>query len=65
VERNGHLRPIKPFLAASFSDYLARSLSDSETERLCDKACDDAMSALNDPADGDMTNIFHAAFMKI
>ena len=64
VERNGHLRPIKPFLAASFSDYLARSLSDSETERLCDKACDDAMSALNDPADGDMTNIFHAAFMK-
>jgi hypothetical protein len=23
VERNGHLRPIKPFLAASFADYIA------------------------------------------
>ena len=64
VERNGHFRPIKPFLTASFTDYLARSLSDAETEQLCDKACDDAMDALDDSPDRDMKNIFHAEFMK-
>ena len=63
VERNGHLRPIKPFLAASFADYLARSLSDAQIERLGDKACDDALDALNDPTNA-MNNIFHAKFMK-
>lgn len=63
-ERNGHRRPVKTFLAACFTDYLARSLSDAEIERLCDKACDDAMVSLNDPPDSDMKNIYHAEFMK-
>jgi Transposase family tnp2 len=39
-------------------------LSDAETERLCDKACDDAMAAIGDPPEGDMKNIFHVEFMK-
>jgi hypothetical protein len=62
--RNQHLRPIKPFLVASFTDYLARLLSDPAIEQLCDKACDDAMLSLNDPPDADVYSIFQAQFMK-
>jgi len=63
-ERHGRLRPIKPFLAASFMDYLARSLADAEIERLCDQACDDAMNSLHEPPNSDVTNVFQAGFMK-
>ena len=62
--RDQHLSPIKPFSVPSFTDYLARLLSDSAIERLCDKACDDAMLHLNDPPDADVNNIFQARFMK-
>jgi hypothetical protein len=63
-QRNGHRQPIKPFVAASLTDWLARLLSDAEVEKLCDKACDEAMHASNVPCDPDMTNAFHADFMK-
>jgi hypothetical protein len=63
-KRNGSTRPIKPFLAASFSDYLARLLQDAEVERLCDKACDDAFLSLNHRPHPDVQNVFGAEFMK-
>jgi hypothetical protein len=62
--RNERLRPIKPYLVASFTDYLARLLSDPAIERLCDKACDDAMLSLDDTPDTDVSDIFRAQFMK-
>lgn len=61
--RNGHPRPIKPFVTASFTDYLARSLSDPEIVRLSKKSCDDAMANLPNPVT-DSTNIFNADFLK-
>jgi hypothetical protein len=62
--RNKQVRPIKPYLVPSFTDYLARLVSDPEIEQLCDKACDDAMLSLDDPLDADISNIFQARFMK-
>lgn len=62
--RNGHSRPIKPFVTASFTDYLARSLADPEVERLSKQACDDAMANIQ-KIPGSSTNIFDADFMKI
>jgi hypothetical protein len=62
-ERNGRPRPIKPYLVASFPDYLARSLADTEYERLSNQTCDDAKANLNNPP-GDMADIYQAAFMK-
>ncbi|RDB28285.1 hypothetical protein Hypma_001411 [Hypsizygus marmoreus] len=61
--RNGHPRPIKPFVVASFTDYLAQSLADPEVERLSKQACDDAMINIDTPPD-ETTNIFNAQFMK-
>lgn len=61
--RNGHPRPIKPFVTASFADYLARSLADPEVERLSKQACDDAMANIQNPPN-ESTNIFNADFMK-
>lgn len=61
--RNGHSRPIKPFVTASFADYLARSLADPEVERLSKQACDDAMENIHNPPN-ESTNIFNAEFMK-
>jgi hypothetical protein len=61
--RNGHPRPIKPFVTASFTDYLARSLADPEVERLSKQACDDAMTNIQNPPD-ESTNIFNADFMR-
>jgi hypothetical protein len=61
--RASQLRPVKPYLVASFADYLARILSDPEVERCSDQACDDAKAALHDPP-RDTTNIFHAEYMK-
>lgn len=62
-QRNGHPRPIKPFVTASFTDYLARSLADPEVERLSKQACDDAMANIQSPSK-ESTNIFNADFMK-
>ena len=62
--RNNQVQPIKPYLVPSFTDYLARLVSDPEIEQLCDKACDDAMLSLDDPLDADISNIFQAQFMK-
>ncbi|RDB18859.1 hypothetical protein Hypma_014527 [Hypsizygus marmoreus] len=61
--RNGRERPIKPFVVASFPDYLAQSLADPEVERLSKQACDDAMTNMDTPPD-ETTNIFDAKFMK-
>lgn len=61
--RNGHPRPIKPFVTASFTDYLARSLADPEVVRLSKKSCDDAMANIQNPSN-DSTNVFNADFMK-
>jgi hypothetical protein len=60
--RNGQLRPIKPYVVASFSEYLARSLADPEVERLCNEACDNVKATLKDPEI--MTNAFDAKFMR-
>ncbi|KAJ7253834.1 hypothetical protein C8J57DRAFT_1076451, partial [Mycena rebaudengoi] len=64
VLRNGQLRPIKTFLSASFLDHIARLLADPEIERLCDKACDDAMAALHAPPPSSVTNVFDADFIR-
>lgn len=60
---DGRASPIKPFVTASFRDYLARCLADPEVERLCKQACRDAMNNLHSPP-GDSKNIFDSAFMK-
>jgi hypothetical protein len=62
--RNGHLRPIKPYLVASFAEYLARILSDAKIEQLCDDACDDAFISLSMPPEPNVTNTFRAEFMR-
>jgi hypothetical protein len=36
-DRNGKPRPIKPYLYASFTDHLARLLSNPEIESMCDR----------------------------
>ena len=64
VERHGRMRPIRSFLSASFIDHVARLLSDPEIERMCDKACDDALAALSQPPKPYSTNIFESEFMK-
>ncbi len=64
-ERHGGLRPIKPFLVASLQDYMARSLSNPDIEKLCDQACDRAMGRRDIPLeDRDMTNVFDGGFLK-
>lgn len=62
-QRNGCSRPIKPFVIASFTDYLARSLTDPEVERLSKQACDNAMDNIRNPSN-ESTNIFNADFIK-
>jgi hypothetical protein len=63
LELRGNIyRPIKPYLVASFSDYLARSLSDPKVEQLCKQACDDAWATLDNPPK-DTTSVFDAVFM--
>src|ERR1700761_266927 len=64
VNRGGRMRPICSFLSASFIDHIARILSDPDIERLCDKACDDAMAALDQPPNPYSTNVFDSDFMK-
>ncbi|KAF8234609.1 hypothetical protein L208DRAFT_1548378 [Tricholoma matsutake] len=57
------LQPLKPYVVPSFADYIARLLSDPEVEWICKQVCDDATATLKDPPK-DMTNVFHAEFMK-
>ncbi|RDB30202.1 hypothetical protein Hypma_010458 [Hypsizygus marmoreus] len=59
-----HLRPIKPFVIASFTNYLMQFLADPEVELLSKQACDDAVSNIGTPPDK-TTNIFDAKFMKL
>ena len=54
---------IKPYLVASFPDYLACLLTDPKVERLCKQACDDTMSTLNHPPK-ETTNPFDAKFLQ-
>ncbi|KAF7325266.1 hypothetical protein MSAN_02516500 [Mycena sanguinolenta] len=56
-------RPIKPFLAPCFLDYLARLLSDPENERMMDEVCDDAVNTK--PSDRDFVqDVFQAEFVQ-
>ncbi|KAJ7738839.1 hypothetical protein DFH07DRAFT_965938 [Mycena maculata] len=64
VKRDGRMRPICSFLSASFIDHVARILSDPEIERMCDKACDDAMAALKQAPNPYSTSVFESEFMK-
>ena len=62
--RGDGYRPKKPYLVASFSDYLAWSLSDPKVEQLCKHTCDDAWATLDNPPK-DTTNVFDAVFMRL
>lgn len=71
--RQGKLRPIKPFVFPSFIDYVASMMSDPDIESMCDKACDDALSAVREslstdpaaPASPESVNkVFEAAFLR-
>lgn len=62
--RDGSKRPLKPFVVASLHDYLVRTLTDPEAERLCKKACDDALTNVGKAPEPESTNIFNSAFMK-
>ncbi|KAF7293317.1 hypothetical protein HMN09_01211100 [Mycena chlorophos] len=44
--RQGKLRPLKPYVYASFVDYLAAMLADADIEEMCEKACDNALAAV-------------------
>lgn len=64
-QRHGCLRPQKPFLMASLQDYLAKSLSDPDIEKLCDQACDDALAERDlPPTDRTMTSVFDGGFLR-
>ncbi|KAF7330467.1 hypothetical protein MVEN_02485900 [Mycena venus] len=63
-DRNGKLRPIKPFLYVSFMDHLARLLSDPQIEEMCDRVCDMAMASIGDPPPEFIHNIFEGDFMR-
>ncbi|CAK5276174.1 unnamed protein product [Mycena citricolor] len=71
--RHGKLRPIKPFVFTSFIDYIAAMLSDPEIERMCEKACDDALAAVRKAlsknpeasvTEEHVNNVFEAAFIR-
>ncbi|CAK5269091.1 unnamed protein product [Mycena citricolor] len=42
------MRPIKPFVFTLLIDYIGATLSDAELERMCEKACDDALAAVRE-----------------
>ncbi|CAK5284658.1 unnamed protein product, partial [Mycena citricolor] len=71
--RQGKLRPIKPYVFTSFIDYIAAMLSDADVERMCEKACDDALAAVREAlstnpdasvAEERVNSVFEAAFMR-
>nr|GAT49234.1 predicted protein [Mycena chlorophos] len=47
-DRQGKLRPIKPFVMPDFTDHLASVLSDPEIVQTCNNACDKAWDAVRD-----------------
>ncbi|KAJ6547259.1 hypothetical protein B0H19DRAFT_893130, partial [Mycena capillaripes] len=53
--------PIKTYVFASFEEYLARLLADPDIEKMCDKACDDAVASETMES---VTNVFNAEFLK-
>ena len=63
VRRNGQSRPLKPFLMASFREYLAKLLINKEIERIIDSACDNAFSSLNN-GEGLANSPFDAKFLR-
>jgi hypothetical protein len=63
--KRGSHRPIKPYVLPSFTEYLARLLSDPDAERLCDLACDNAKAKLGKGnIIGDVKDIFEADFFQ-
>ena len=63
-KKRGRLRPIKPYVVPSFTDYLAHLLSDPQVEQLCDKACDDTMERVwRKVTIATMRGVFDALFM--
>ena len=60
---NGQSRPLKPFLVASFREYLVKLLANEEIERIVDSACDNAFSSLNN-GEGLTNNPFDAEFLR-
>ena len=61
--RSGQARPVKPYLMASFREYLVKLLANKDTEELCDAICDRALSSLNNGED-QMNTAFDAEFMR-
>lgn len=61
--RNGQSHPLKPFLMASFREYLAKLLANREIEHLVDSACDEAFSSLGH-GEGHTNNPFDAEFLR-
>ncbi|CAK5272844.1 unnamed protein product [Mycena citricolor] len=74
LERHqGKLRPIRPYVFTSVIDYIAATLSDTGIERMCKKACDDALAAvraaLSKNPEASVTEervnaVFEAVFMR-
>ncbi|KAK6984841.1 hypothetical protein R3P38DRAFT_2661999 [Favolaschia claudopus] len=72
-QRQGKLRPIKPYVFTSFVDYIAAMLSDAEVERMCEAACDNALAAVREALSKDpdapvseerVNNVFEAEFLR-
>ncbi|KAJ7141901.1 hypothetical protein C8R43DRAFT_954553 [Mycena crocata] len=59
----GHMRPVKPYLCASLSDYVAGLLADPEIVRLINEAPDNFMKALGKPPPI-FVNVWEAQSMK-
>lgn len=58
-------RPIKPFVYHSVLDFIGTLSSREDLERLIDKACDDALKALENPSRGneEVDDVFQGRFM--
>jgi len=72
-QRQGKLRPIKPYVFPDFTDHLASVLSDPEMVAMCNSACDKAWEAVQsamakEPAGGAsaerVNNVFEAEFLR-
>ncbi|KAK0441764.1 uncharacterized protein EV420DRAFT_1649876 [Desarmillaria tabescens] len=62
---HGGVRPKKPFLLASLPDYLTKSLSNPDIEKLCNQACDDALAQRNAPSTSrTMMGVFDGGFLR-
>jgi len=72
-QRQGKLRPIKPYIFPDFTDHLASVLSDPEIVAICNSACDKAWEAVRSATAKEgpgsvsaerVNNVFEAEFLR-